>query len=242
MINLPGDKQLIVDAKVSLLDYAEYCNSNDEAIRQAALTRHSASVRRHIKDLSDQKYQTLPDIQSLDFVVMFVPIESALHLIDRDGKLWQEAWSKNVLLATPSTLLFVVRIVDNLWHQEQQNKKVKDIVRRGGQLYDKLAAFAKELTNVEKGLDAARSSYDEAYKKLTGQRGVIHQAEMLKRQGLKPTKAIPSAMLDLAMSGEPGDLFEEMPDEREPLLELAASSDSAATVTDDDLRAHSPND
>jgi DNA recombination protein RmuC len=242
VINLPGDKQLIVDAKVSLLDYAEYCNSNDEAIRQAALTRHSASVRRHIKDLSDQKYQTLPDIQSLDFVVMFVPIEPALHLIDRDGKLWQEAWSKNVLLATPSTLLFVVRIVDNLWHQEQQNKKVKDIVRRGGQLYDKLAAFAKELTNVEKGLDAARSSYDEAYKKLTGQRGVIHQAEMLKRQGLKPTKALPSAMLDLAMSGEPGDLFEEMPEEREPLLELAASSDSAATVTDDDLRAHSPDD
>jgi DNA recombination protein RmuC len=173
---------------------------------------------------------------------MFVPIESALNLIDRDGKLWQEAWSKNVLLATPSTLLFVVRIVDNLWHQEQQNKKVKDIVRRGGQLYDKLAAFAKELTNVEKGLDAARSSYDEAYKKLTGQRGVIHQAEMLKRQGLKPTKALPSAMLDLAMSGEPGDLFEETPDEREPLLELAASSDPAATVTDNDLRAHSPDD
>jgi DNA recombination protein RmuC len=217
VINLPGDKQLIVDAKVSLLDYADYCNSDDEATRQAALSRHSASVRRHIKDLSEQKYQTLPDIQSLDFVVMFVPVEPALQLIDKDGKLWQEAWRKNVLLATPSTLLFVVRIVDNLWHQEQQQKNVEEIVRRGRELYDKLAAFAKDLTEVGKGLDAARGAYDEAYKKLAqGKGNVIRQAEMLKSLGVKPTKALPSAMLDLAMTGEPGELFEDLPSE-EPL-------------------------
>src|SRR5271170_3585977 len=137
-------------AKVSLLDYAEYCNSDDETVRQAALARHSASVRRHINGLSEQKYQTLPDIQSLDFVVMFLPVEPALQLIDRDGKLWQEAWRKNVLLATPGTLLFVVRIVDNLWHQEQQKKSVEAIVRRGRALYDKLASFADDLTSVGK--------------------------------------------------------------------------------------------
>jgi len=227
VLNLPGDKQLIIDAKVSLLDYAEYCNSDDETVRQAALARHSASVRRHINGLSEQKYQTLPDIQSLDFVVMFLPVEPALQLIDRDGKLWQEAWRKNVLLATPGTLLFVVRIVDNLWHQEQQKKSVEAIVRRGRALYDKLATFADDLVSVGKKLDEARDAYQEAYDKLAKERGnVIRQAEMLKSLGIKPTKSIPQGMRELAMEQ---DLFDE-PDET---LELTASSDPVADQNHD---------
>jgi DNA recombination protein RmuC len=140
-----------------------------------------------------------------------------------DGKIWQEAWDKNILLVSPSTLLFVLRTVAHLWRQEQQKRNVQEIVRRGGELYDKLAAFAKDLTDVGRKLDDARGAYDEAYKKLAEGRGnVIRRAEQLRSLGIKPSKTIPTAMLDLAMEQE---LFDE-PDESEGPFELSAPSGS----------------
>ena len=228
ILDLPEERHLVIDSKVSLNDYNEYCNGTQEMLREAALTRHMASVRGHIRELSGRNYQSLYALNSLDFVIMFVPIEPAFMLaLARDGKLWHEAWEKNVLLAGPSTLLFVLRTVAHLWRQEQQKKNVQDIVRRGSELYDKLAAFAKDLTEVGRKLDDARGAYDEAYKKLAEGRGnVIRQAEMLKSLGIKPSKAMPTAMLDMAMEQE---LF----DEPEEALELVASSDPASDAPND---------
>lgn len=211
IIDLPEGRHLVLDSKVSLNDYSDYCNAADETVREAALARHLASVRKHVRELSQRDYPSLYSLNSLDFVVMFVPIEPAFMLaLARDARLWQEAWDKNILLVSPSTLLFVLRTVAHLWRQEQQKRNVQEIVRRGSELYDKLAAFAKDLTDVGRKLDDAKGAYDEAYKKLAQGRGnVIRQAELLKGLGIKPTKAIPSGMVDLAMEQE---LFDE-PDE-----------------------------
>ncbi|HZD47533.1 MAG TPA: DNA recombination protein RmuC [Silvibacterium sp.] len=208
IIDLPEGRHLVLDSKVSLNDYSEYCSAADEALRDAALGRHLASVRKHIRELSQRDYSSLYSLNSLDFVVMFVPIEPAFMLaLGRDGKLWQEAWDKSILLVSPSTLLFVLRTVAHLWRQEQQKRNVQEIVRRGGELYDKLAAFAKDLTDVGRKLDDAKGAYEEAYKKLAeGKGNVIRQAEMLKSLGIRPAKAMPQGMRELALEQE---LFDE---------------------------------
>lgn len=204
ILDLPGARHLVIDAKVSLGDYDAYCASEDEAGREAALKQHIASMRAHIRDLSQRNYQALYALNSLDFTVMFVPIEPAFMLaLAHEGGLWQEAWDRNVLLVSRTTLLFVLRTVAQLWRQEQQTRNVADIVRRGGELYDKLAAFAKDLMDVGKSLDAARASYDEAQKKLaTGRGNAIRQAEMLKGLGVQPVKTMPLALVEQAMEGE----------------------------------------
>jgi DNA recombination protein RmuC len=221
ILDLPGARHLVIDAKVSLGDYDAYCASQDEPTRETALEQHIASMRAHIRELSNRNYPALYGLNSLDFVVMFVPIEPAFMLaLAHEGKLWQEAWDRNVLLVSRTTLLFVLRTVAQLWRQEQQTRNVQEIVRRGGELYDKLAAFAKDLTDVGRSLDAARASYDEAQKKLaTGRGNAIRQAEMLKSLGVKPAKAIPMALVEQAM--EDGDLLEmaAMGDETEPRAE-----------------------
>jgi DNA recombination protein RmuC len=220
ILNLPGNKHLVIDSKVSLSDYDDYCSTEDETARQASLNRHVASMRTHIKDLSLRNYQTLHGLNSIDFVVMFVPIEPAFMLaLAQEGKLWQEAWDKSILLVSRTTLLFVLRTVAHLWRQEQQAKNVQEIVRRGSELYDKLAAFAKDLTDVGKSLDAARNTYDEAYKKLAqGKGNVIRQAEMLKTLGIKPTKNMPLGLVEHATEDR---------NEADEPLELAASADLA---------------
>ncbi|MBV8675336.1 MAG: DNA recombination protein RmuC [Acidobacteriaceae bacterium] len=228
IIDLPEGRHLVLDSKVSLTDYSEYCTAADEPTRDAALARHLASVRKHIRELSQRDYPSLYRLNSLDFVVMFVPVEPAFMLaLARDGKLWQEAWDKSILLVSPSTLLFVLRTVAHLWRQEQQKRNVQEIVRRGGELYDKLAAFAKDLTEVGKKLGDARDAYDEAYKKLAEGRGnVIRQAEILRSLGVRPTKQIPQGMRELAMEQE---LFEES-DEPQELQALSNGSRNRAAV------------
>ena len=225
ILDLPEGRHLVLDSKVSLKDYNDACSAADEPLRDAALARHLTAVRTHIRDLSQRNYHALYGLNSLDFVIMFVPIEPAfIAAIGRDNRLWQEAWDKSVLLVSPSTLLFVLRTVAQLWRQEQQTKNVQDIVRRGSELYDKLAAFAKDLTDVGRSLDAARSSYDEAYKKLAqGKGNAIRQAELLKSLGVKPAKslqqALPQKLVELAFQ-EDGDS-----------LSLAASGDEEAAVS-----------
>jgi DNA recombination protein RmuC len=204
ILDLPGDRHLVIDAKVSLGDYDQYCAGQDDATRDTALTRHIASLRSHIRELSQRNYHTLYGLKSLDFSILFVPIEPAFMLaLAHDGKLWQEAWDRNVLLVSRTTLLFVLRTVAQLWRQEQQTRNVAEIVRRGGELYDKLAAFAKDLTDVGRSLDFARQSYDDAYRKLAiGKGNVIRQAEMLKSLGIKPTKSLPVPLVEQAMDAD----------------------------------------
>jgi len=204
VVHLPEDRHLIVDAKVSLTAYEEHANAETELQRDAALKRHLDSVRAHIKELSEKNYQQLYGLQSLDFVLMFVPVEPAFMLaISHDSNLWQEAWKKNVLLVSPSTLLFVVRTVAHLWRQEQQNRNAQEIANRGAELYDKLVGFVEDLDNLGTKLQQAQKAYDGAYNKFTGGRGnVIRQAEMLKELGVKPTKHLPQNLIDSA-SDEP---------------------------------------
>ncbi|MDO8207825.1 MAG: DNA recombination protein RmuC [Gallionella sp.] len=201
VVHLPEDKHLIIDAKVSLNAYEEYANTETDHQRDAAMRRHLESVRSHIKELSEKNYQQLYGLKSLDFVLMFIPIEPAFMLaISHDSDLWQDAWRRNVLLVSPSTLLFVVRTVAHLWRQEQQNRNAQEIANRGAELYDKLAGFVEDLEGLGVKLQQAQRAYDGAYNKFAGGRGnVIRQAEMLKELGVKPTKQLPQKMIDAAL-------------------------------------------
>ncbi len=199
VVHLPEDRHLIIDAKVSLTAYEIHANAETDVQRDAALKRHLDSVRAHIKELAEKNYQQLYGLQSLDFVLMFIPVEPAFMLaISHDSELWQDAWKKNVLLVSPSTLLFVVRTVAHLWRQEQQNKNAQDIASRGAELYDKLVGFVEDLNKVGERLNQAKDSYDKAYGKFTAGRGnVIRQAEMLKDMGVKPSKQLPPNLIEL---------------------------------------------
>lgn len=198
VVHLPEDRHLIVDAKMSLTAYEEHANAETALQRDAALKRHLDSVRAHIKELAGKNYQQLYGLQSLDFVLMFIPVEPAFMLaISHDAELWQEAWKKNVLLVSPSTLLFVVRTVAHLWRQEQQSRNAQEIATRGAELYDKLVGFVEDFDKVGERLNQAKDVYDKAYGKFTVGRGnVIRQAEMLKGLGVKPTKHLPKELLD----------------------------------------------
>jgi DNA recombination protein RmuC len=200
VIHLPGDRHLIIDSKVSLVHHGAYNTAESEAARTLAADNHCSSVRVHIRGLAEKNYQTLYGIKSIDFVIMFLPFESAFMLaISRDEKIWEQAWQRNVLLVSPSTLLFVLRTVASLWRQEQQKHNVEEIARRGAELYNKLAGFVADFTKMGERLDQAKTSYSDALSKLhTGSGNVIRQAEMLRALGVKPTKQIPQGLIELA--------------------------------------------
>ncbi len=200
VVHLPGDRHLIIDSKVSLIHHGAYNTAESEAARAMAAEGHCSSVRAHIRGLAERNYQTLYGLNSIDFVIMFLPFESAFMLaVSRDDKLWEQAWQRNVLLVSPSTLLFVLRTVASLWRQEQQKHNVEEIARRGAELYNKLAGFVGDFTKMGDRLEQARTSYNDALAKLhTGPGNVIRQAEMLRALGVKPTKQIAQGLLELA--------------------------------------------
>lgn len=204
VIRLPENRNLVVDSKVSLLAYDESVAAECEEERAAAVARHIASVRAHIKGLADKNYQSLYQLKSLDFVLMFVPIEPAFMLaVTHDRDLFMEAWNRNVLLVSPSTLMFVVRTVAHLWRQEAQSRNAQEIAKRGAELYDRLQAFVTDLEKVGERLRQAQDSYNDARDKLSKNKGnVIRQAEMLKKLGVKPTKALPPSLVEAALDSE----------------------------------------
>jgi DNA recombination protein RmuC len=200
IINLPGGRHLVVDSKVSLNAYTDYANAASEEPRKAALKQHLASVRAHLDGLSKRSYHKLPGIDSPDFVVMFVPVEPAFLLaLQEASDLWREAYERSVLLVGPTTLLFVIRIVDNLWQQEQQARSVQDIVDRGTKLYEKFVNFVADLSKVGDSLRIADQSYQNAMGKLsTGSGNLIRQTELLKKAGIRTNKQLPAKLLDAA--------------------------------------------
>jgi DNA recombination protein RmuC len=201
VINLPQDRHLVIDAKVSLTDYESSVNASDDLEREACATRHVQSVRRHIKGLSEQNYQELHGLKTLDFVIMFVPIEPAYAAaITTDGSLWETALKKNVLLVSPSVLFSVLRTVAVLWRQEKQAQHVKAIAKRGADLYNKLVSFVDEFEKVGRILGQAQRTFEEARGKLcTGQNNLVRQAEMLKHLGVPTSKSLPQGMIEEAM-------------------------------------------
>jgi len=197
VINLPEARHLVVDSKVSLVAYERFASAATDSERQFALRQHLDSIRAHLKALSEKKYQTTYRLHSLDFVLMFVPIEPAFMLaVTNDRDLYMDAWQHNVLLVSPSTLLFVVRTVAHLWRQEAQSRNAREIAGRGGELYDKLVAFVEDLRTVGERLKSAQSAYTFAEQKLyRGKGSAIYQAEMLRDLGVKPRKQIPPALV-----------------------------------------------
>lgn len=198
VIQLPEDRRLVVDAKVSLVAYDRFMAAEGEDERTASVRSHLDSVRQHIRGLSAKRYQDLYGLKSLDLVVMFVPIEPAFMLaVTHDDALFMDAWQRNVLLVSPSTLLFVVRTIAHLWRQEAQSRNAQDIAKRGSELFDKLSNFVADLQKVGARLKDAQSAYDDAEKRLsTGKGNVIRQAQMLKDLGVKTAKALPGPLLD----------------------------------------------
>ncbi|MDC8756170.1 DNA recombination protein RmuC [Janthinobacterium fluminis] len=202
IIDLPEERKIVVDAKVSLVAYEKFTSADTDEARALSLKQHLDSVRSHIKGLSEKRYHMMYGVKSLDFVLAFVPVEPAfMTAVTNDDNLFMDAWNRNVLLVSPSTLLFVVRTVAHLWRQEAQSKNAQEIAKKGGDLYDKLCGFVEDLESVGNRLSQAQKAYDAAHGKLSVGRGnVIRQAEMLRDLGVKPTKAMSSATL--AMSSD----------------------------------------
>lgn len=198
VIHLPEGRHLVIDSKVSLIAYEQYVSLEDEEQKRDALKRHVESVRTHIKGLSEKNYQRLHGLDSLDFVLMFLPIESAyVAAASNDAEMLMDAFKRNVLLVSPFTLLFVVRIVAQLWRQEAQSRNAQQIASRGAELYDRLVAFVTDLEKVGDRLRLAQESFTTARDKLSRNKGnVIRQAEMLRELGVKPTKGLPPSLLD----------------------------------------------
>lgn len=199
ILNLPGNRCLIVDSKVSIDAYVAHCSAEEPVERQAHLKRHLDSVRSHIDGLSKRDYRRLEGLRgTLDFVVMFVPVEPAFLLaISQDDSLFMEAWKKNVLLSSPSTLLYVLRIVDHLWRQENQARNAREIADRGAKLYDKFQTFVSEFQKIGTALEAARKSYTSSFDYLsTGKGNLIGQAEKLRELGVKPSKSLPQSLIE----------------------------------------------
>lgn len=198
IINLPEDKSMIVDSKVSLTAYEAYCSSDDNETRKKALDEHISSIRRHIKELSPKDYQNLYGLHSLDFVLMFIPIEPAFALaVQNDQSLFYDAFGKNIVIVSPSTLLATLRTISSIWKQEKQTKNALEIAKKGGELYDKLSAFVDDLIEVGTRMRKANESYESAMKKLSEGRGnIISRAENLKEMGAKASKSIDQRIVD----------------------------------------------
>ncbi len=211
IIYLPANRYIIIDAKASINAYNDYLQvDNDDVLREQNVRKHIESIRNHIKKLSDKNYQNIHQDKSPDFVLMFIPIEPAFMLaISNDASLWNTAWQKNILLVSPSTLLFVIRLIDQIWRSENQSQNNKDIVKRGAELYDKLAGFVDDMQKIGEYMTRAKDSYDKAYNKFkSGKGNVIRQAEMLKELGVRPTKQLPEDVLDISLNLDTSDANE----------------------------------
>lgn len=198
IVNLPGGRHLIIDSKVSLNAYSDSVNAASDEERSAAVKRHLASMRSHVDGLTVRRYHKLNGLESPDFVVMFVPIEPAfLSALHEDESLWRYAYDREVLLVGPTTLLFVIRIVDNLWQQELQARSVQDVMERGTALYEKFVGFVSDLESVGQNLRKADQCYNGAMKKLSeGPGNLVRQVEMLKQLGIRTSKNLPKKLLD----------------------------------------------
>jgi DNA recombination protein RmuC len=198
LIRLPGDRQVIVDAKVSLSAYQQYVAAADEPVRQQALKQHLISLRSHLKGLSGKDYQRLEGLHSLDFVLLFVPIEAAFAAaLQAEPDLFQEAFEQQVVIVSPTTLLATLRVIDSLWRQERQGQNAREIAERAGQLYDKFVAFVADLDEMGSRLQQLDKAYASARNKLVDGRGnLIGRVENLKLLGARASKSLPGELLE----------------------------------------------
>ena len=215
ILNLPGGRHLVIDSKLSLNPWFDWVNAVSDEDRDQAMTRHLTSVRSHIDSLAARAYRKLDGLESPDFAVMFIPIEPAfLAALHEDEALWRDAYEKQVLLVGPTTLLFVIRIIDSLWQQDFRARTVEEVMDRGAALYEKFVGFATDLETLGTSLRRVDQAYAGAMKKLSeGPGNLVRQVEMLRQLGVKPGKSLPKSLLDdvgiddesLALAAEAGE-------------------------------------
>ena len=200
VIHLPDSKKMIIDSKVSLTAYEQYVNSENEQDKEQYLKEHIASLNRHVTQLSEKKYEDIYEIESPDFVLLFVPIEPAFAIaINNDNQLYNKAFEKNIVIVTPSTLLATLRTIDTMWNNEKQQRNAIEIARQAGALYDKFDGLMKDLIGVGKKIDASKTDYNLAMNKLfEGKGNLISSVEKIKKLGAKAKKALPENIVERA--------------------------------------------
>jgi len=199
VLHLPENKKMIIDSKVSLTDYERFANAEDDE-KPVYLKAHVNSIKKHVEQLSEKNYQDLYQIESPDFVLMFIPIEPAFAVaINEDNTLYNKAFERNIVIVTPSTLLATLRTVDSIWTNEKQQQNAFEIARQAGALYDKFEGLVSDLTGIGKKLDSAKSDYSSAMNKLVeGKGNLINSVQKLKKMGAKAKKELPENILKRA--------------------------------------------
>lgn len=197
VINLPDGKKMIIDSKVSLNAYERWVNEDDETLKNRHLQEHLSSLKKHIEQLSEKNYQKLYQIDSPDFVLLFVPIEPAFALaINSDNQLYNKAFEMNIILVTPSTLLATLKTIDSMWTNKKQQENTIEIARQAGALYDKFDGFVNDLIKLGKKMDDAKSDYEAAMNKLVNGKGnLVNSTQKLKLMGAKAKKSLPESII-----------------------------------------------
>tara|TARA_A100001011_G_scaffold400625_1_gene516922 strand:+ start:1061 stop:2287 length:1227 start_codon:yes stop_codon:yes gene_type:complete len=199
VVHLPEGKNIIIDAKVSLTAYERYCSSAEDPERQEALRQHVQSLRRHLRGLGEKDYQRLEGTYTLDFVLLFVPVEAAFSLaVQYDGEIFSDGFEKNIVIVSPTTLLATLRTIQNIWRYENQNRNAQEIANRAGALYDKFVGFVSDIETVGSRIDSAQTAYTDAYKKLTSGKGnLVKRAEGMRELGVKVSKKLPRNLVEM---------------------------------------------
>lgn len=200
IIDLPDDKHIVVDAKVSLIAYEKSVSAASEEEREYWLKQHLLSLKGHVQDLSGKNYQALYQINSPDFVLLFIPIESSFGVaVQKDAEIFNYAWDRKVVIVSPSTLLATLRTISSIWKQERQNRNVLEIARLSGSMYDKFVGFLTDMEGIGRNIRQSQDAYDKALNKLSSGAGnLAHTAEKIKKLGARTTKQIDSRLLDPA--------------------------------------------
>ncbi len=204
VINLPDGKKMIVDSKVTLTAYERYINEEDDSLKAQHLKEHVISINRHVEQLGNKNYQDLYQMESPDFVLLFIPIESAFAVaLNEDTSLYNKAFEKNIVIVTPSTLLATLRTIDSMWTNQKQQENALEIARQAGALYDKFEGFVADLVKIGKKMDEAKVEYQGAMNKLVDGKGnLITSVEKLKKMGAKAKKALPENIINRAASSD----------------------------------------
>jgi DNA recombination protein RmuC len=211
IINLPDGKKMIIDSKVTLTAYERFINEEDDNLKNQHLKEHVVSINRHVEQLGNKNYQDLYQMESPDFVLLFIPIESAFAVaLNEDTTLYNKAFEKNIVIVTPSTLLATLRTIDSMWTNQKQQENAIEIARQAGALYDKFEGFVSDLIKIGKKMDEAKIEYGNAMNKLVDGKGnLVNSVEKLKKMGAKAKKALPEAVLKRANDSNENSLLSE---------------------------------
>jgi DNA recombination protein RmuC len=209
VVHLPEEKDVVIDSKVSLVAYERYCSAEDDAARAEALKGHIQSMRQHVRQLGEKDYQKLETLRTLDFVLLFVPVEAAFSLaVQQDSELFADAFDKNIMVVSPSTLLSTLRMIHNIWRFDQQNKNAQEIARRAGALYDKFVNFVADLEEIGTRLTSVQSAYEKAHNKLASGKGnLVTRAEGMRELGARVSKSLPENLVEMPVRDNPRQLL-----------------------------------